>query len=228
MAIVAEGVRLQRKIEFVLPELAGATRKLVAHPRVSDLYPELLFTLHCMVRAAVPLMQTALDQARSMAPDDGVSAALVSYLPKHIAEETGHDKWLLEDLEVLGTDSTVVLARPPSSTVAALVGAQYYWVLHYHPVALLGYLTPLESHPPSKELIEELVVRTGHDRRAFRTLIEHAELDPHHRDELHVVLDHLPLTSEQSTLLGVSALHTVHMAARAINETILAFEEASG
>ena len=28
----------------------------------------------------------------------------------------------------------------PSPAVAALVGSQYYWLLHHHPVALLGFV----------------------------------------------------------------------------------------
>jgi hypothetical protein len=36
------------------------------------------------------------------------------------------------------------LSIRPSANVAALVGAQYYWILHHHPVALLGYMATLE------------------------------------------------------------------------------------
>ena len=35
------------------------------------------------------------------------------------------------------------------ATAAALVGAQYYWIRHVHPVALLGYVMLLEGYPPS-------------------------------------------------------------------------------
>jgi heme oxygenase-like protein len=225
---LGEGERLRLKIEIALPELAGASRKLVTHPRISDLYPEFLSTLHGIVRAAVPLMEATLDRAQSMSGEDHVAAELAKYLPRHVVEETGHDEWLLQDLEVLGIDRSTVLARVPSPTVAALVGAQYYWVLHYHPVAVLGYLIPLESHPPTTALIEDLILKTGHDRRAFRTLMDHSELDPHHGEELNELLNRLPLSSEQSTMLGISALHTVHMSARAIDEMIRDFEEPVG
>src|SRR5207237_3301598 len=106
--------------------------------------------------------------------------------------------WLLDDLEVLGGGRAAVLARPPSPTVAALVGAQYYWILHYHPVGLLGYIGVFEGYPPSPAMIDGLVASTGYGRDAFRTMIAHAELDPGHRDELDRLLDELPLTPEQS------------------------------
>ncbi|MFP3408898.1 hypothetical protein SB757_30240, partial [Pseudomonas sp. SIMBA_065] len=53
---------------------------------------------------------------------------------------------------------------------------------------------------------------------AFQTLRKHALLDPHHRDDLNELLDRLPLTRDQQSLIGVSALHTVSAAADALNE----------
>ena len=55
------------------------------------------------------------------------------------------------------------IARPPAPAVAALVGAQYYWVLHHHPVALLGYIGLLEGYPPGRPRYgsNELRARTG-------------------------------------------------------------------
>jgi hypothetical protein len=214
----AESERLRRKIELVLPELGGASRRLILDARIADLYPEFLFTLHCVIRASVPLMETARKRAGELAAEDQVSAALAPYFDEHIPEERDHDEWLLEDLEVLGKDRSSTLTRPPSPTVAAAVGAQYYWILHYHPVALLGYIGVLEGYPPTIELLNDLVDRTGYNRAAFRTLIAHAELDPGHRDELDTLLDGLPLTQEQSTVMGLSAISSVQILTRAIDE----------
>jgi hypothetical protein len=51
-------------------------------------------------------------------------------------------------------------------------------------------------------------------------MICHAELDPHHRDELNDLLDSLPLTEEQSTALGLNALYTVDAFTRAVDELL--------
>jgi hypothetical protein len=213
-----ESERLRAKIELVLPELAAASRRLIDDPRIRELYPEYLVTLHCVIRASVSLMETARQRSTELAGSDPVSAALAAYLEEHIPEERDHDEWLLDDLAVLGRDRATVLARPPSPRVAAAVGAQYYWILHFHPVALLGYIALLEGYPPTIELLDELIERTGHSRDAFTTLIAHAELDPGHRDELDAVLDELPLTPEQSTVMGLSAIHSVQTLARAIDD----------
>jgi heme oxygenase-like protein len=187
---------------------------------VRELYPEYLFTSHCVIRASVPLMETALERSRAVSEGDAVAAALAPYLAEHIDEERDHDEWLLGDLEALERDRTGVLARPPSPTVAGLVGAQYYWILHYHPVALLGYISLLEGYPPSPELVERLREATGYPHEAFRTMSAHAELDPGHRDELNALLDSVALTSEQSTIVGLSALWSVDMFTRAIDELL--------
>jgi hypothetical protein len=210
---------LRRKTALFLPRLTAAGRALVDHPRVADLYPEYMIAMHGVIRASVPLMETAVTTARGM-EEDPVAAGLAGYLIEHIEEERDHDEWLLRDLEVLGIPRSEVLSRPPSPTIAALVGAQYYWILHHHPVALLGYIALLEGNPPPPELIRELIDRTGLDPRAFRTLIAHGELDPHHRDELEAQLDSLPLSAEQSALLGMSALFSTHMLALVIEEIL--------
>jgi Iron-containing redox enzyme len=213
-----ESARLRRKIELVLPALLDASRRLTSHPRIAKLYPEYLFMTHCVIRASVPLMETAHERAERLASGDPAARALALYLEKHVPEERDHDAWLLDDAAAIGLEPAAMLARPPSPSVAAVVGAQYYWILHYHPVALLGYIAVLEGYPPSPELVEGLVARIGLGRDAFRTIAAHAELDPGHRDELDAMLDGLSLTPEQSAAVGLSAMYTVQMLGRALDE----------
>ena len=127
-----------------------------------------------------------------------------------------HDETLLGDLEVLGIDRASVAERLPLPEVAALVGQQYYWILHFPPIAFLGYVGVMEGYPPTPELIETLIARTGVPRQAFKTYIEHAELDPGHRDHLDRTLDSLPLDQRHEAALGVSAIATAVMAARSL------------
>jgi pyrroloquinoline quinone (PQQ) biosynthesis protein C len=187
---------------------------------VRELYPEYLFTSHCIIRSSVPLMKAARSRAQQLAASDPMSEALAAYFDEHIPEELDHDEWLLDDLEVLGVERETVLARPPLPTVASLVGAQYYWILHYHPVALLGYIALFEGYPPSVEMVDRLVERTGYDRAAFRTMLAHAELDPGHREELDDLLDSLELTSEQSAVVGLSAIWSTNLFTRGLDEVV--------
>jgi hypothetical protein len=141
---------------------------------------------------------------------------LAPYLEKHIEEEAGED--MIADLQVLGWKRPDILREMSLPGLAALVGPQYYWARHCHPVAVLGYIQVLEGYPASKEVVEELIVRTSLPRAAFRSLLHHAEADLRHRDELHELLDRLPLDNEQTSLLGVSALHTVRVLGETFGE----------
>lgn len=215
--------RLRQKLGLLLPQAHAASRALWSHPRFPELFPEYLFLLHCSTRASVPLMNAARDRARRIARADVVAARLAEYLAAHIPEERKHDRWLLEDLERLGMPRARVLERVPPPTVAALVGSQYYWVLHYHPVALLGYIAVLEGYPPSAAELERVIERTGLPRAAFRTLFEHSDLDREHRSSLYRALDRLPLVGEQPALIAVSGFWTLHLLSRLVEEILEAY-----
>jgi pyrroloquinoline quinone (PQQ) biosynthesis protein C len=162
----------------------------------------------------------ALARSQELPQTDPLAAPLAGYLEEHVDEELGHDETLLGDLEAVGVDRATVLERVPSLEVAALVGSQYYWILHYHPVAFLGYVALMEGFPPTPELIETLIERTGYPEEAFRTYLEHAELDPGHRDRLDRTIDSLALDASHEAVLGISAISTAAMAARSLEEIL--------
>jgi hypothetical protein len=216
----APSVLLRRKIELVDYPFGVACTALMTHPRISELWPEYLATQHAIIRATVPLMEAAGAHAGTLADADPVAAGVAPYLAEHAEEERDHDEWLLEDLELIGVEREHVLRRVPSPTVARLVGAQYYWALNYHPVSMLGYLSLMEGYPPPASLIDDLIERTGYPREAFRTFAEHGELDTHHRDELDETIDSLPLTREHEVLLGLSAMSSVELLTRSIEEVL--------
>jgi hypothetical protein len=183
--------------------------------RLPALWPEYLVLQHQIIRATVPLTRAALDRARELDEPE-----LAAYLELHVEEELGHDETLLDDLALLGLGCDQVLERMPPPTVASLVGAQYYWILHHHPVAFLGYVGVMEGYPPSDELVELLIARTGFPREAFRTFSEHGELDPGHRDHLDRTLDALPLSERHEQLIAASAIATVALATGALEQLL--------
>jgi hypothetical protein len=209
---------------LVEPAFAAVGQRFLDHPRIADVFTEYLVMFHCIIRTTVPLINAALGQARAMADADAVAAGVATYLEKHVDEERDHDEWLLDDLEVLGMSRTAVVARVPTPTVASLAGSQYYWALHFHPVALLGYFRYMEGSPPTRELIDDLIVRTGHPRAAFRTLAKHGELDPDHKDELDRTVDSLPLEPNHEMVLGYSAMSTAELLTCAFEELLERFE----
>jgi len=208
------------KLYLAAGEHDKAARAFWRHPRLGELIPDYLFLIHSIIRASVPLMEAARDRAASLAKNDAVARSLTQYFGQHVNEERHHDDWLLDDLGELGMLPEAVWSRTPSPTVASLVGSQYYWIYHHHPVALLGYIAVLEGNPPVETQVAEVIERTGLPERAFRTFIKHARLDPHHRDDLNSALDSMPLTGEQETLIAMSALETQHLLGISLREVV--------
>jgi hypothetical protein len=219
---------------LLLPTLSERGTAFWNHPDLRVRYPRYLVATHTVIRASVPLMRVAAEEARTRFADDPTTPLLCAYLDQHIPEETGHDDWVLEDLERMGVPSAVALEHPPSTVVAGLVGSQYYYVRHVHPAVLLGYIAVLEGYPPSEDLARIASARTGYPVEAFRTLRKHAHLDPHHRRDLDATLDRIPLTPRLAAAVRSNALQTMAGLIGLIDEinsgaptTVLAHERAA-
>ena len=61
--VTTESRRLRGKLELVLPVLQATSRRLIRHPGLHGIYPEFLIMAHGIIRASVPLMETALTTA---------------------------------------------------------------------------------------------------------------------------------------------------------------------
>ncbi len=212
--------RLRDKIRLVRAPMDAVAEQLWTHPRLRDIYPEFLFLNHSVIRSSVPLMKAAAEASEKILDSDPVAEGMLAYFRKHIPEETGHDDWVLDDLEVLGYRREDILKRIPSPSAAALAGAQYYWIRHVHPVALLGFIAVLEGTPPDVKFFEDTADRIGLPRRAFSNLLLHGKLDPQHRDDLDRTLDALPLSEDHHTLMGISAFQTVSLLTRVASEAV--------
>ncbi|MGC2111624.1 MAG: iron-containing redox enzyme family protein [Candidatus Korobacteraceae bacterium] len=217
---VSHSRRLRDKIRLARAEMDATAEALWTHPRLREIYPEFLFRNHSVIRASVPLMKAAAEACEKKQNSDALAGGMLPYFQKHIPEETGHDEWVLDDLETLGFRREDVLKRMPSPFAAALVGAQYYWIRHVHPVALLGFIAVLEGTPPDVEFFEATADRIGVPRRAFSNLLLHGKLDPQHRDDLDHALDALPLTESHHALMGVSAFQTINLLTRVAGEAV--------
>jgi hypothetical protein len=111
------------------------------------------------------------------------------------------------------------LLRPSvREDIAALAGAQYYWVRHLHPACLLGYMAILEGCPPDAGLVSQLPGRTGWPPAAFRTLATHAAADPGHLADLMGVADLLSLSPEVIEGVARNAASTAARAARLLRD----------
>jgi hypothetical protein len=212
--------RLRAKLRPLLAEIGTRSQAMADHTQVREVYVSLLRLLFSEVRASVPLLLAAERAACERTADDEVATGLIGWLREHALEEQHHDEWLLEDYAATGGDPDELLRQPGSPTIAAMVGSVYYWTLHAHPVAIMGYCAVLEGNPPSRVFIDQLQARTGFSVRSFHTLRQHSDVDVDHGAELFSLIDRLPLESEHEALVGMTALQTADLLIAAADELL--------
>ena len=199
---------------LAFPAVRAAAYSMWTAPGLRERYPAYLSAMHLVIRASVPLMEAAADSCARLPSGDPSAEPLARYFGEHIAEERDHDRWLLEDLAVLGVPEPQALpGAAVQEDIATMVGTQYYWARHGHPACLLGYIAVLEGCPPQAALAARLPALTGLPEPAFRTLAWHAALDPGHHGELHRLLEALPLSAAVTAAVARNAACTAARAA---------------
>jgi hypothetical protein len=209
--VTTASARLAQKLDLVAPAFRVPGQMLLDHPRARELYPRYAAAGSYLTLAMVPLMGAALDCSRMLSRRDSVAAELVPYLERHIPEELHGGfpgRAALDDLESIGVDTTALRELPPPPAVAAFIGTQFFWIWHRHPVSILGFLA-LEAFHPYTEAVEQLIEKTRLPRDGFRQLLLHAKLDVVHAEELHRVMDALPLEPPHERLIALSAFQTM-------------------
>jgi pyrroloquinoline quinone (PQQ) biosynthesis protein C len=79
--------------------------------------------------------------AASRTTDERYQDALVEYMD----EERGHEKWILDDIRVLGGDPDAVRNGQAGPACRIMVGYAYYAIEHVSPYAFLGSVHVLEG-----------------------------------------------------------------------------------
>jgi hypothetical protein len=169
---------LRRLVDVLAPDLRAAAERMWCSMTAPEGYRAWLAVAHDLVSATTPLLAQAADDCAARG-----EGRLAAYFAQQGADEAGHDVWLREDWAAAGGDPARLVERVPTPAAARLAGAQYYYLRHGHPVALLGHIAVLEWNPPRAAGIPRLAARTGLPLDAFRTLSRHAEADLAHGDD---------------------------------------------
>jgi hypothetical protein len=149
---------------------------------VIESMPRLPLTEKKYYRAMLTLQEQVMRASEDLLQ---ISAATHPYLRRHVEEERGHHRWIVEDLLHL---DVIAKEQPQILDVAQMVGMQYYHLICGNPFAFFGYLAFLEGYPAAPATV-------GAIRAAFpestRTVEYHARHDVEHRKELVKVLNSL-------------------------------------
>ena len=203
---------IRSKIRLFGGRLGHTAHSFWTHPQFPRIYREYIYQSHSIIRASVPLMLAA-ERACQLPPHaaDPALKGFGNYLRHHIPEEQGHHEWIVNDGVALGLDRQAILQRLPKESATQLVGVQYYWIHHYNPIALAGFIAAMEGNPPPAEFFEEVAARNNLSLKCFSSFLYHARIDPEHTRDLDAVLDALPLTPAHLELIGISSLRTIRM-----------------
>lgn len=198
---------LTQDISFISARAFAANKTFREHVQLTQIIPEYIYTGYCVSSATVPLMEEAVRCARLL-PKDPICEPLIKYLLQHIEEERGHDEWYIRDLALLGMSRETVKQRIQPPNIAAMIGSQYHWIRHNHPVAFMGYLASIETYPPTVAYVNQLISDTGLPAKAFSTLMMHAEIDIAHRDDIIDLMNTLPFTDSHKAIIEMASFQT--------------------
>lgn len=127
------------------------------------------------VRHTVPLLEAARQRL-------GHRADLAAALDEYVAEETGHDEWILADIAAAGGDAEAVRASAPHPATHSMVSHAYDRIAHDNPVSFFGMVYVLESVSVAmaQRGASAVMERLGLPAQAFTYLTSHGALDQEH------------------------------------------------
>jgi len=180
--------------EDLVAETAAERAAFAAIPQIRDglqgritreTYVAYLAQAYHHVRHTVPLMQ--LTQGRLDADHARYKAALDAY----IAEETGHEQWILNDIRAAGGDPDQTVRDGPNAATEIMVAYAYDYVGRVAPMGFFGMVFVLESVSTQLASIGADAVRgsLGLPQTAFTYLVSHGALDQDHIAFLKGLLD---------------------------------------
>ncbi|HEX6528934.1 MAG TPA: iron-containing redox enzyme family protein [Burkholderiales bacterium] len=170
-------------------ELQGRTAReraeLLAAPAIAEClagrvtrarYVGFLRQAYHHVRHTVPLLEAC---ARRLGEE---RAALRDAIAHYIAEETGHEQWILDDLRACGDDPNDARRAPPALATELMVAYVYDYIARIHPAGFFGMVHVLEgtSSALATRAAQSIAGALGLPRSAFTYLTSHGALDQEH------------------------------------------------
>ena len=109
-------------------------------------------------------------------------ATLRSAMTQYIAEENGHEEWILDDLRACGDDAEAARRAAPAPATELMVAYVYDYVARVNPAGFLGMVHVLEgtSSALATRAAHSIAHALGLPPSAFRYLTSHGSLDQEH------------------------------------------------
>ena len=183
----------------------------VAQGMSVERYRALLLELYHVVWHFNPVCAAAA--SRMGDPGHETLQPIRHFLYGHMHEETGHEAWVLNDLDAIGVPLQAAQAHAPSLHTLALVGYNYWSADRRHPCSVLGMLYTLEVIAsvyggPFAAAIRESLLLEGNQGVSF--IDSHSTMDTQHMAELRQVINQISDDSARAAMVESVRLNFHH------------------
>lgn len=175
------------------PIIQGALRGEVSLPS----YLAFLREAYHHVRHTVPLLHAC--QAALPARN----AWLREPLDEYIAEEQGHDEWILDDIRACGGDAEAVRKGPAGHATEVMVAYAYDTIARRNPLGFFGMVHVLEGTSVSLALLaaDQIQKPLQLPDAAFSYLRSHGTLDQEHTAHFELLMDQVEDAGDQADIV---------------------------
>jgi len=176
---------------------APAIQRCLSGDVTRELYVAFLTQAYHHVRHTVPLLMAV----GACLPDR--QAALREEILHYLEEETGHEQWILNDIEHAGGDRAAAAASQPAIATDAMVAYAYDVAMRRNPVGFFGMVYVLEGTSVSMALLaaDRIQQKLGLPNPAFSYLRSHGELDKEHVHHLAGILARLDTQEDRDAVV---------------------------
>jgi acyl-CoA synthetase (AMP-forming)/AMP-acid ligase II/pyrroloquinoline quinone (PQQ) biosynthesis protein C len=163
-------------------------------------YLEFLAQAYHHVKHTVPLLMAC--GARLPESHAWLRGAIAHY----IAEETGHEEWILADIAAAGGDADAVRACAPGAAAELMVAYVYDFIARRNPVGFFGMVHVLEgtSQALATRAAQAMRERLGLPPEAFTYLSSHGTLDQEHLRFFAGLMDRLETPADRDAVTHVA------------------------
>ncbi|SEN76961.1 Pyrroloquinoline quinone (PQQ) biosynthesis protein C [Duganella sp. CF517] len=192
------GSEPERQRLFAIPIIQDALRGHVTTAQ----YVAFLGQAYHHVRHTVPLLMAC--GSRLDARREWLREAIADY----IAEEVGHQEWILSDIEACGGDADAVRHGRPHPSTELMVAYAYHQVDRGNPVGFFGMVHVLEgtSTALATHAAETMRGALGLPPQAFSYLSSHGSLDLEHVAFFETLMNRLDASDDQGAVLHVARM----------------------
>lgn len=186
----------EREALQAVPQIADGLRGDIS----LDTYVAYLTEAYHHVSHTVPLMQAA------KAGLDERHAAFRDALDEYIEEETGHERWILNDIRHCGANADAARDSAPRPATQAMIDHAYATIRTVNPMAFFGMVFVLEgtSVQLATQGAEAVRASLGLPPQAFSYLTSHGSLDQSHMVFFQGLMDRVDDPADQDAIVAMA------------------------